>query len=106
MIKVKNIKILGPNKDFLKITKEASAIISRFGVYIHECLALKQKVFVWDFNEDGERLKDINYLVHKNYIKKFNQNNFEKDVKKKFNIIKKLKFGCPTIINKIQDSFI
>ena len=106
LIKVKNIKILGSNVDFLKITKEASAIISRFGVYIYECLALKQKVFVWDFNEEGERLKDINYLVSKNYIKKFNQNNFEKEIKKKFNKIGKFKFGCPNIINKIQDSFI
>ncbi len=80
-LNIKNIKFFSKKNDFLKISKEAKAVITRLGVYVYECLALNKKVFVWDHKENGERLKDIKYLEKNKYVKIFNSDTFCNDLR-------------------------
>lgn len=101
-LNIKNIKYIKKNDDFFKITKEASFIITRFGVYVYECLALNKKVFIWDFQEKQERLKDINFLNDKKYIKVFNTNNFREDLINFNNKKLSINPGCNLVLKRLK----
>ncbi len=101
-IKQKNICFFSKDDDFIKVSKEATAIITRFGVYVYECLALNKKVFVWDYKEDTERMKDIKYLEKKKYIEIFDTQRFKEKLKNKSKVLKNFKFGGDVVIKEIN----
>lgn len=77
--KIRNLKKIGINftlnpKDIFKKIKVAKEIYCKFGVSTYEAIALNKKPVVFNDNETGERMKDINTLFRLGLIKLFKKN--------------------------------
>ena len=65
-------------------------------------MALNKKVFVWDYKEDVERMKDIKYLEKKKYIEIFETQRFREKINNKSTALKNFKFGGDVVIKQIN----
>lgn len=98
-----NYKFSVSPENFFEIVSKAKAVITRFGVFVLECIKMNKKVFVWDYSETIERLNDIHQIEKERYIKIFDDQNFKNSVKN-FNPKKNtLEVGCQKLVSIIKN---
>ena len=90
--------IINPENIFNKIVN-ANDVYCKFGVSTFEIIALNKKPIVFNFNEKGERKKDINTLYKLGLIKIFKNN---KLIFKKSKLKIDINFALKNIINVIN----
>ena len=69
LLKDKKIKYLVNPKNLFEILSSSKEIFCKFGVSTYELISIGKTPIIYDFNEVGERLKDIKFLFKKGLVK-------------------------------------